>query len=64
MTKVIIARVIMASVTIIASVTLWQVWLMASVTYGKSIMAQMKMKNWNEIKNCTTSSCWLNVEPI
>ena len=48
MTKVIIASVIMASVTILKSVTygkcdLWQMWLMASVTYGKCIMANVIM---------------------
>ena len=48
MTKVIIASVIMASVTIMASITygkcdLWQVLLMTSVTYGKSIMSSVIM---------------------
>ena len=48
MARVIIASVIMASVTNMASVTygkcdLWQVWLMASVTYGKCIMANVIM---------------------
>ena len=48
MARVIIASVIMASVTIMVSVTygkcnLWQVLLMASVTYGKSIMSSVIM---------------------
>jgi len=43
MTKVIILSVIMASATIMASVTygkcdLWHVYFMASVAYGKGIM--------------------------
>ena len=42
MTKVIIASVIMASVTY-GKCNLWQVLLMASVTYGKSIMSSVIM---------------------
>ena len=46
MARVIIASVIMASVTIMASViNLWQVCLMASVTYGKCIMVNVIMAN-------------------